>query len=300
MTEVHRVDVAPRPTGQGRRSIPPHTGKDGSSGPPYAAVVSDTPTSDETTPRELVRLASADNFRDVAGTGAGYPIPGGGHVRRGVFFRSNELQLTAADAGSLTDLGITRIHDLRGQMEIEAHPDAEVPGAVWHHVEVSGIPMEMVSGLEDAAAAERVMRQVYDVFVRAPGARASYAELLTDLATLPVPQLFHCTAGKDRTGWAAVLLLEIAGVDRQTIVEDYLLTNTFSSATREKYLALIGEHLGADKVAVYEPTMLVEESYLQTAYDAATEDYGSVHGYLRDGLGLSSDILGRLRARLVD
>ena len=177
--------------------------------------VSDTPTSDATAPRELARLASADNFRDVAGTGAGYPVAGGGRVRRGVFYRSNELQLTAADAGTLADLGIARIHDLRGQMEIEAHPDVEVPGAVWHHVEVSGIPMEMISGLEDSDAAVRVMCQVYDAFVRAPAARASYAELLTDLATGPLPQLFHCTAGKDRTGWAAALLLEIAGVDRR-------------------------------------------------------------------------------------
>ncbi len=53
----------------------------------------------------------------------------GGHVRRGVFYRSNELQLTDVDAGTLADLGITRIHDLRGQMEIEAHPDVAVPGA---------------------------------------------------------------------------------------------------------------------------------------------------------------------------
>jgi protein-tyrosine phosphatase len=262
--------------------------------------VSDSPTTDRTVPRELARLASADNFRDVGGTGAGYPVVGGGRVRRGVFFRSNELQLTAADAGTLADLGITRIHDLRSQMEIEAHPDVEVPGAAWHHVEVSGIPMEMVSGLEDADAAVRVMCQVYDAFVRTPAARASYAGLLTELATGPVPQLFHCTAGKDRTGWAAALLLEIAGVDRGTILDDYLLTNTFSSATRVKYLALIGEHLGAEKVAVYEPTMLVEPGFLQTAYDSVAELYGSVEGYLRDGLGLDDDLVARLRSRLVD
>jgi protein-tyrosine phosphatase len=261
--------------------------------------VNDT-TSDETAPRELARLASADNFRDVAGTGDGYPTATGGRVRRGAFYRSNELQLTAADADFLAGLGITTIHDLRGQMEVDAHPDVAVPGAKWHHVEVSGIPMELVSGLEDAEAAQRVMRQVYDVFVRAPEARAAYSALLTDLATGPLPQLFHCTAGKDRTGWAAALLLEIAGVDRATILADYLLTNTVSSATRTKYLALIAEHLGEDKKAVYEPTMVVEESFLQTAYDSVTELYGSVDGYLRDGLGLSDEVIAQLRDRLVD
>lgn len=250
-------------------------------------------------PRELVRLASADNFRDVAGTGAGYPTVDGGRVRRGVFYRSNELQLTEADADLLAELGVTAIHDLRSRMEVDAHPDVAVPGATWHHVEVSGIPMEMVSGLEDAEAAQRVMREVYDAFVRSPEARASYADLLTALATEPVPQLFHCTAGKDRTGWAAVLLLEVAGVDRATILADYLLTNEVSSATRAKYLALVAEHLGADKVAVYEPTMVVDEAFLGAAYDAVEELYGSIDAYLRQGLGLGDDVLGALRSRLV-
>lgn len=250
-------------------------------------------------PRELARLASADNFRDVAGTGAGYATGAGGRVRRGIFYRSNELQLTDVDARALAALGIARIHDLRSQPEVDAHPDVAVPGATWHHVEVSGIPMEMVSGLADADAAVRVMRQVYDEFVRSPQARASYAALLTGLASEPVPQLFHCTAGKDRTGWAAALLLEVAGVDRATIVADYLLTNEVSSATRTKYLAMIAEHLGADKVAVYEPTMVVDEAFLQTAYDAVGELYGSVDGYLRGGLGLGDDVLDALRARLI-
>jgi protein tyrosine/serine phosphatase len=250
-------------------------------------------------PAELLRLASADNFRDVAGDGAGYPTRDGQHVRRGVFYRSNELQLTHEDAASLAGLGIRAIHDLRGDAEIEAHPDVEVAGATWRHAEVTGIPMETVASLADVEAAHRVMHEVYVAFVRSPAARSSYAALLTELATGELPQLFHCTAGKDRTGWAAALLLEVAGVDRDTIVADYLLTNDVSSATREKYLALVAEHLGPDKVAVYEPTMVVEESYLHAAYDAAEEDYGSIGGLLRDGLGLGGDVLAELRTRLV-
>jgi protein-tyrosine phosphatase len=261
--------------------------------------VTDTSTGDGPSARELARVASADNFRDVAGTGAGYPAAEGRRVRRGVFYRSNELQLTHEDVASLSALGLTRIHDLRTQMEVDAHPDVEVPGATWHHVEVAGIPMETISTLDDPGAAVAAMQQVYDVFVRSPEARASYTGLLTDLATQPVPQLFHCTAGKDRTGWAAALLLETAGVDRDTIMADYLLTNEVSSTTREKYLALIAEHLGADKVAVYEPTMVVEESYLQTGYDAVAERYGTVDGYLRDGLGLADQTIEKLRTRLV-
>ncbi|WP_158305698.1 MULTISPECIES: tyrosine-protein phosphatase [unclassified Nocardioides] len=249
-------------------------------------------------PTELLRLASADNFRDVAGTGLGLPTRDGGRVRRGVFYRSNELQLTHEDARSLAGLGIRAIHDLRSSPEIEAHPDVDVPGATWRHAEVTGVPMETVATLHDVEAAHRVMHEVYVAFVRSAAARASYAGLLTELATGAVPQLFHCTAGKDRTGWAAALLLEIAGVDRDAILADYLVTNEVSSATREKYLALVAEHLGPELVAVYEPTMVVEESYLRAGYAAAEEDYGSVDGYLRSGLGLGADVLDGLRGRL--
>lgn len=257
------------------------------------AAVTDRPL-----PEELLRIASADNFRDVAGRGDGYAVGGGARVRRGIFFRSNELRLTEPDAETLSRIGITTIHDLRSTMEIEAHPDTDVPGATWRHVEVSGIPTEMLDGLTDAEAAARVMCEVYHAFVESPAARASYTTLLSDLATGPLPQLFHCTAGKDRTGWAAALLLEVAGVDRSTILADYLLTNEISSATRTKYLAMVAEHLGEEKVAVYEPTMVVDRAYLQAAYDKVDEHHGSVEAYLREGLGLDDDILGALRRRL--
>jgi protein-tyrosine phosphatase len=248
---------------------------------------------------ELVRLASADNFRDVAGPGLGYATRGGGRVRRRAYYRSNELQLTDEDVVSLAALGISVIHDLRSSTEVETHPDVVVPGARWNHVEVSGIPTSLVESIDDADAVRRVMREVYDAFVRSPDARASYARLLSSLATGEVPQLFHCSAGKDRTGWGAALLLEIAGVDRDTILADYLLTNDVSSASRSTYLAMVAEHLGPDKVAVYEPAMVVEESYLQTAYDAVSEEFGSIEGYLADGLELSAELIDGLRARLV-
>ncbi|GAB3243351.1 tyrosine-protein phosphatase [Nocardioides dilutus] len=247
---------------------------------------------------ELVRLASADNFRDVAGIDTPYVAGDGVPLRRGVLFRSNELQLSDADAHSVASLGVTAVYDLRHDHEVEAHPDVPVPGASWHHLEVKGIPMEAVSSLETREAATEVMHEVYRSFVDKPGARAAFAELLTRIADTEGAQLFHCTAGKDRTGWAAALLLHIAGVDEETILADYLLTNDFSSGTREKYLGLVAEHLGADKVEVYERVMVADADYLQTAYDAAAAAYGDLDGYLRDGLGLSAETLDRLREKI--
>ena len=102
---------------------------------------------------ELVRLASADNFRDV--TGPGYVATDGTQLRAGVFFRSNELGLTDEDAGTIAELGITDIYDLRGNDEVEAHPDVEVPGATWTYFEVKGIPMDSVADAGDRGRRRR-------------------------------------------------------------------------------------------------------------------------------------------------
>jgi protein tyrosine/serine phosphatase len=247
---------------------------------------------------ELVRLASADNFRDVTGPDAAYVAADGTPLRRGVVYRSNELQLSHGDAATIAGLGVTAIYDLRSTHEIEAHPDAAVPGAGWHHVEVGGIPMVQLEELSSREAAAEVMRRVYRSFVEAPEARAAYAQVLRHIADADHATLFHCAAGKDRTGWVAALLLHVAGVDEATILEDYLLSNSFSTATREKYLGMVREHLGEEKVPVYELAMVVREDYLHEAYDAAAAAYGSRDGYLRDGLGLDDDTVERLRARL--
>ncbi len=247
---------------------------------------------------ELVRLASADNFRDVAGPG--HRTLDDGRLRQGVFFRSNELQLSAADAGALLALGVSGIYDLRDDYEVARHPDVEVPGADWEHLEVKGIPHGAASGLADVEEASETMRSIYRRFVTDPASRRSFGTLLHRLAASAGPQLFHCTAGKDRTGWAATLLLHLAGVGLETIEVEYLLTNHVSTATREKYLGLVAEHLGVDRIPVFERLMVADLDYLHAAFDAADQAYGSLDGYLTEGLGLSAETRAALRTRLVD
>lgn len=255
-------------------------------------VVDDTEVGDE-----LVRLASADNFRDVAGPG--YTTTTGMALRSGVFFRSNELQLIDDDTHALRELGIGAIYDLRDAHEVEAHPDVVVPGATWQHVEVVGIPPGAGAALADADAAMALMFDIYRRFVTDSASRASFSALLRGLATSTTPQLFHCTAGKDRTGWTAALVLHVAGVAPEVIDADYLITNERSAATRAKYLGLVAEHLGADRVPTFEPTMVADLAFLHAAVEATQTTYGGLDGYLRDGLGLSDVELEALRARLL-
>lgn len=246
---------------------------------------------------ELVRLASADNFRDVAGTGAGYPTADGGTVRRGVFFRANELRLTQEDAASIAALGVTGVLDLRSRHEIDTHPDAEIPGATWSHVDVLGIPMDEMASLPSHDAAVAMMERVYRGFVEDAPTRAALGRVLTTLAGDGV-HLFHCSAGKDRTGWTAALLLHLAGVADDVIEADYLLTNEYAATSRAAVLEQIVEHLGPDKAAVYEPVLVADADYLATSYASVERLYGDRATYLRDGLGLSDDVLDALRAKL--
>ena len=241
---------------------------------------------------EILRLASADNFRDVAGSG--YATHDGARVRRGVFFRSNELRLNRADHDTLAGLGLRAVLDLRSKPEIERHPDAEVPGATWHNFDVSGIPMEEVGELRERRSAVDLMDRVYRSFVDSDDAREEFGGLFRQLAT-GGPQLFHCTAGKDRTGWVAALLLHVAGVDDPTIESDYLLTNVLTGSSRARVEAEIVKLLGPDHVAAFEPTLVADIEYLRSGYEAVAERYGDRRTYLRDGLGLDDDTLMALR-----
>ena len=109
------------------------------------------------------------------------------------------------------------------------------------------------------------------------------------------PTLFHCTAGKDRTGVFSALLLLLLGVPRETVFEDYLLTNTYLEA----------ERLAAMVSALKDPTgttslMLADRSYLETALQTIDRKFGSLDNYRRTELGLSDRILERLKARLLE
>lgn len=244
---------------------------------------------------ELVRLASADNFRDLAGPG--HRTADGTPLRPGVLYRSNELQLSEADVHRLAGLGLGEIFDLREQHEVDAHPDIEVSGASWHHLPVPGIPMDQVVALSSREEADEAMRAVYRGFVDDELARVSFAELLTRLAAGAAPQVFHCTAGKDRTGWASALLLRLAGVPEETVLADYLRTNEVNG-TREKYLAMVAEHLGPEKVPVYESIMVAEADYLAAADERVRAEHGDHATYAVEGLGLSRETVAALVARL--
>lgn len=245
---------------------------------------------------EAPRLASVDNFRDVAGPGYETPF---GRMRTGVFYRANALTPNDADLATLESLRLTAVYDVRTAEEVTQQPDRLPTGAEYIHIPIlSGDLATGVEQLRTPDDAREFMREMNRSFVTDPAARAGFARLLTDLANTDGPQLYHCTAGKDRTGWASMLLQSLAGVSSENIMSDYLLTNEYTAASMERTYEGIKASRGQAVADVYQPLLGVDASYLRAGLDELAAEYGTVENYLRTGLGLSPIILTTLRLDL--
>ncbi|WP_027502367.1 tyrosine-protein phosphatase [Rhodococcus sp. UNC363MFTsu5.1] len=252
------------------------------------------------------KLASVANFRDVAGNdGAGYATADGKHLKRGVIYRSNALTKTSdADKATLTTLGLADVYDLRGSAEI-ANPLVGGQDKLPDGVAYKSIPIEfadlvqLAQTIQSPEQGRQFMIDTNRSFVTDPARRAGFAQVLTDIATGDGAQLFHCTSGKDRTGWTAMLLQSIAGVPAATVMDDYLLSNTYLAETNQKTLAQITAAMGAQAAANLTPVLGVDQSFLEAGLAQITADYGSVGNYLTEGLGLSPATIAALKAKLV-
>ena len=144
------------------------------------------------------------------------------------------------------------------------------------------------------------MESLYTDFVANAQERAAFRSVLLTLAGDSGPDMYHCSAGKDRTGWTSVILESIAGVSQATILKDYLASNSYMAtliaATKAQILATVP---GA-KPASIDAALNVSSDYLQTALDQVNTSYGSMNAYLLHGIGLSQADIYVLRARMVD
>jgi protein-tyrosine phosphatase len=211
-------------------------------------------------------------------------------VRWRRLFRSDHLAgLTEADKAALAGLGLSRALDFRGHAE-RAAVAYELPGVTQHSLAIEPTVVqrmqELVAGgqaLTPARAAE-LMTELYRALVNDQSHR--FAELFEHLLQADAPVIFHCTAGKDRTGFAAALILLALGVPRSVVRQDYLITNR---VFRQPPAAQGG--LSAEVLAVL---WRVQPGFLDAALHAVDRDHGGVEPYLRDRLGLDAAARRRL------
>ena len=114
--------------------------------------------------------------------------------------------------------------------------------------------------------------------------------------------LFHCTQGKDRTGCAAMLILSALGVDEETIINDFMLTNTYNAkliSSQRKELIEAG-YTGDELQTLMSAKDEVNEQYMRNALDWMKKNYGSVKGYITDALGITDDQLNTLKEKYLE
>lgn len=246
----------------------------------------------------VLPLEGARNFRDLGG----YRTSDGRYVRWGRIFRAGTLyHLTKADLRTLQVLNLQFICDLRSKEEVSEEPNLfnNASGPVYRY-----LPMQTEEATLDRLRAlilnkhllPGVLLDIYTRILLDDNARVfgDYLRLMSDPTNLPA--VVHCTAGKDRTGLAAALLLLALGVPEETVIADYTLSNHYYDVFYQighraiKPLRLIG--LRADDLY---PLLVANPATLIAALKHVKEQYGSIEVYLRDAAGVNSEVITQLK-----
>lgn len=244
-------------------------------------------------PTRSIPLAGASNFRDIGG----YTGHGGRRVKWRRIFRSDHLAaLTPDDQARLAQLDVARAVDFRGVQE-RAALGYEIAGVTQHALTIEPTVVQRAAAMLQAGetlTAAHTVELMQDTYRGFSGENAPrFAELFALLLESDAPLVFHCTAGKDRTGFAAALILLALGVPRDVVVQDYLLTNAL-------YKRPTGGHYSATPPEVLQVLWSVQEDFLDAAFETVDRHSGGVDGYLRDVLGVDDAVRARLHAMYLE
>lgn len=243
------------------------------------------------------------NFRDLGGI----QVKNGAHIKTKRILRSGELfKMEEEDREILSkDYALRVILDLRSANETLPNPDDEIAGARYVNLDVmrdlpeDNASFENLKHCTDVSMVDAHMEAVYKNLILNKASCIEYNRLVTEIAENKEGScLFHCFAGKDRTGIAAAIILEILGASRDDIFEDYLLTNIQrAAANRLLCQAAESEGLSGIPLLALERLLLVKADYLHQAYTTIAEAYGSFDRYLTDGLLITSEMIEQLKVQ---
>ena len=256
----------------------------------------------------IVTLEGAGNFRDFGG----YTTECGAKVKRGQLFRSNRLSmLSEGDIETLEATGIATIFDLRAPYERDADPTVWQAERLTVHTWPPGHKRRLVDMAreypQDTAGAQRLMCDFYAELPRTLG--HAFGAIVAEIAGGAHPFVVHCSAGKDRTGWAAALILSILGVPRETVIADYTMTERIAASEDDMARSIfVGREGGAKARSTmrdkYPPEVIAvmlsaRAEFLESAFAGIEHDYGSLDAYCQS-IGVDDAMRERMIEALVE
>ncbi|MDC0070513.1 MAG: tyrosine-protein phosphatase [Alphaproteobacteria bacterium] len=246
-------------------------------------------------------FTGAHNFRDLGG----YKTEDGRALKWGKIYRSDDLHLlTDEDLKYLSRLNIKSVVDFRSDEERESEPDRLNPDMTQVLLPIKFQPEE----LDDETLKNLMKNLTFGTLDSSNLLRDFNIVIVKDFATEykkffrhviennAEPIVFHCTAGKDRAGFASAMILTVLGVPREKVIEDYLLTNTY-----------VKDHVDSEMLEIELKTFfradtdnlrkinLVEERYIQAAFDTIDSEWGGMDNYISGALGLSEEDILKLK-----
>lgn len=247
------------------------------------------------------------NFRDLGGI----PAAGGKCVAPARLLRCAELSNISRETSLYLQevYQVKNIVDFRSEAERKHAPDHEVTGACYRTLNffpdmdatgensiVKG-NQQQLSKIQSHEQVYAKMKELYASFVTGAAPRAALREFLLILQnTEEGATLFHCTAGKDRTGVSAAVILHILGVGREEIMKDYLATNAMRREANHRTLEKMRSQGAAEEMLkIVETALCVEKEYLEIFFAAAEQEYGSFDRFITEGLKVGDEEQEKLR-----
>lgn len=246
------------------------------------------------------------NFRSLGGL----KTKDGRTVKNNRLLRSGELSaITFADIAQLTsDYNLKEVIDMRTNNEITERPDITIPGTTMHHIDFFGKQatekaptFESMKDGETPDADQHLMHAYEDMLLGEVGQSAyrSFFDILLDTEDGAV--LWHCFAGKDRTGTSAALILEALGVSREDIYEDYLKTNASRKSENDAMLRdLQAQGYDDETLEQIENMLYVKKEYLDFFFKTIDEKFGNTENFLFEALGLTPADIEKLKELYLD
>lgn len=255
----------------------------------------------------LLPIEGTRNFRDLGG----YEVADGRTVKHGLVFRSDNLaHLSEAGMAALTALELKVITDLRSDKEREQEPDklpdtTPVPEyAVLpindRPVDIRKMSRKIIMGRVDE---EEVMTLLdHRRFVTNPKHRESWGNWLRSLAEDEnTPHLFHCTSGKDRTGYGSAIFLLALGANKDTVMEDFLFSNAVLKGYNDATIAGIEKKIGKrDSLEIIRKIMGVSQETMEATFAEMEAQYGSVDAFIEEGLGIDASTRAQLQNKFLE